>query len=68
MQIAAEIRRVLSKNPRQIKLNDFELSFNTRTPLPDTEAKRRATEQSKAKWIKALGGKQAIRIRYSDGR
>ncbi len=46
-QIAAEVRRVLHKNPRQVKAEDFLVKFNT-GGKPD---KADTMEKSKAFWF-----------------
>ena len=53
MQIAAEVRRVLAKQPNSIKLDHFELQFGTVAPQiadPELELK-----QSKHRWNALLG-------------
>lgn len=45
-QIAAEVRRVLHKNPRQVKVEDFLVKFNTEKP--DMQSNM---EKSKAFWF-----------------
>lgn len=45
-QIAAEVRRVLHKNPRQVKTEDFLIKFNT-----GPQDERVDPEKSKAFWF-----------------
>lgn len=45
-QIAAEVRRVLHKNPQQVKAEDFLVKFNTGEPN-----KKETMEKSKAFWF-----------------
>lgn len=45
-QIAAEVRRVLHKDPRQVKAEDFLIRFNTGKP-----DKKAAMEKSKSFWM-----------------
>ena len=54
MQIAAEVRRVLAKNPSKVKLDDFQLQFNTAgsQATPDPE---QAVKHSKHRWRAFLG-------------
>lgn len=47
MQVAAEVRRVLSKKPSAIKLSDFHLRFSERAPA----SKQQAAAVSKAAWV-----------------
>lgn len=54
MQIAQEVRRVLSKKPNQIKLKHFRLKFDKET-VENKEAKAR---QSKNTWMSILGVKE----------
>lgn len=54
MQIAAEIRRVLSKQPNKIKLEHFKLSTAGK-PAPVQQ--RETVEQSKARWAGLVGYK-----------
>lgn len=49
MQIAQEIKRVLSKNPASIKLSNFKLSFKKPKPL--------SPEQVKSRWFGLVGYK-----------
>lgn len=52
MQIAAEVRRVLSKKPNSIKLRDFLLKFKKQKPKELTLEE--ATKQSKRRWLSWL--------------
>ena len=49
MQIAAEVARVLSKNPRAIKTESFKIKF--------TKPKKLSLEQVKARWFGLVGYK-----------
>lgn len=49
MQIASEVRRVLSKNPNKIKLEDFKIKFASKV----TEVQDRM-QKSKQAWMAAL--------------
>lgn len=49
MQIATEIRRVLHKHPKQVKINQFKLPFGKKK-----EQKWSTMEESKAAWFGAL--------------
>lgn len=53
MQVAAEVRRVLSKKPQSIKLGHFLLKFEFVPPRPTTS--KQALAASKAKWFAAVG-------------
>lgn len=54
MQVACEVRRVLSNNPRGIKVADFRLQFGQ--PAAGRPASRQqAAEWSKARWFAAVG-------------
>lgn len=53
MQIALEIRSVLSKNPRSIKLQHFLLKFLGKEPELTPE---QATRQAKARWGGVIRG------------
>jgi hypothetical protein len=65
MQIACEVRRVLSKNPNQVKVGDFKLEFTSAKPAKtNTEGGSKGTqplsmedrvEGSKALWMAAVG-------------
>lgn len=64
MQIAAEVRRVLSKNPDKIKLKDFLLSFDTSDKKEKGKKKvdkpssiQAAANYAKAKWFAITGYK-----------
>ena len=49
MQIAQEVRRVLSKKPNKIKLKDFRIKFT-----PKVENVTSAMQKSKQVWMAAL--------------
>jgi ribosomal protein S19E (S16A) len=53
MAIAAEVRRVLSRNPRDIKVEDFRLRFRTGPQKPVSPEV--ALAWSKAHWGLAVG-------------
>lgn len=58
MQIAMEVRRVLSKNPNSIKLNDFKLSFKRKGEKTTGSlgyTKEQATAWAKARWMGLTG-------------
>lgn len=59
MQIAAEVRRVLSRNPRRVKLSDFVLTFVQEKPKL---TKEQATAISKNRWLGWLG----VRLKNKD--
>lgn len=56
MQTACEVRRVLARNRRAIKLEHFKLGFggHTKKPLSDQQ-KKNIMAVSKARWIAAMG-------------
>lgn len=52
MQVAAEVKRVLSKNPAKVLSKHFKLSFSKsgkKKPITETEVKE-ATDRSKSFW------------------
>jgi len=51
MQIAAEVRRVLSRKPNEIKLEHFNLKFGRPEPVDQTSQ----AELAKAAWATRLG-------------
>ncbi len=51
-QIATEIRRGLVKNPKQVGIKDFILSFAIKE---DNAMKKQKQKKSKTFWLKALG-------------
>jgi hypothetical protein len=53
MSIAAEVRRVLAKNPNAIKLEDFRLKF--RGAVEEKPARPQTREEAAA-WSKAVWG------------
>jgi len=56
MQIAQEVRRVLSKKPKNIKLDDFEIKWVPKKTLEQTKKeKEAAVKSSKRSWFRALG-------------
>lgn len=60
MQIAAEIRRVLSKKPKLIQLKHFFLKFTTGKsdkPIEPEMTKEEATRIAKNKWFGLVGYK-----------
>lgn len=56
MQVAAEVRRVLAKEPGRIKVGDFKLRFSAsgQRELTDEE-QAQADAMSKARWRSFLG-------------
>lgn len=60
MRIAMEVQRVLSKDPKKIKLNDFKLSFDVKDEDPKERKRkqRQKMEQSKAAWLGSVGIKK----------
>jgi len=58
MQIAQEVRRVLSRNKKSIKLRDFRIRFTRKKTKPKTQRdKDEATKLSRARWFSFLGMK-----------
>lgn len=57
MQIACEVRRVLSKNPNSIKLKDFLLTTERSKPSPNLPSGN-STAMAKAIWRARLSGKK----------
>lgn len=57
MQIAAEVRRVLSKKPNDIKLDDFKMKFKKPKPISKEAAKKEKAAASLASWKAILGVK-----------
>lgn len=55
MQIAAEVRRVLSKHPAAVRQEHFRLHF--RTGWGPQVSKEQATHYAKAKWMGFLKGR-----------
>ena len=53
MAIAAEVRRVLSKNPRRIKLLDFLLKFPKKNQ--PTLTQEQVAKTSKNRWLGIIG-------------
>jgi len=62
-QIAAEVRRTISKNPKQVKLEQLLLKFTTKTEVMSQRTKQFMMKQSKAKWnfIANVGSRKDIR-------
>lgn len=50
MQIAAEVRRVLSRKPNAIKLSDFQLTFQRQAEVPAKDV-----ASMKAVWLQRVG-------------
>jgi hypothetical protein len=66
MQIAVEVRRVLAKDPRKIKLDDARLEFSKpgdKKKVPEEVAGAMAM----GKWLGSFGGFGAVRIVDSEG-
>lgn len=56
MQIAMEVKRVLSSNPEKIKLEDFRLAFDVKEdPEQKRKRQRQKMERSKSAWLGSLG-------------
>lgn len=55
-QIAAEVRRVLHKNPRSVQVEDFYVKYNTGQQRKKDAAKKLA--DSKTFWMAGLGIKE----------
>lgn len=51
MQIACEVRRVLSRRPRSIKMKDFKLEFGDSKGKAKQQSLAYRTMAAKAKWI-----------------
>lgn len=61
MQLACEVRRVLSKKPASIKVQDFKLRFGTEKTKSKPRTREEAAALSKAKWlgfVEIAGGKK----------
>jgi hypothetical protein len=54
MQIACEVRRVLSKRPKSVQMQHFKLKFGT-TQKPKAVDPKVATMASKARWLAIVG-------------
>lgn len=50
MQIAAEVRRGNSKNPRKVLLEHFKIPFRRASERPKPKTVEEATAQSRARW------------------
>lgn len=57
MQIAQEVRRVLSKSPSKIKLKDFLIKFKQgrREPVAKKPDNKTLAQWAKAKWLGLVG-------------
>lgn len=55
MQTAAEVRRVLSKKPNDIKLEHFKMSFSKPKPVSKKVAAKAKAARSLASWKAILG-------------
>lgn len=71
MSIAAEVRRVLHKNPQSVKIDDFRLRFSKsesppkrRPPVSEAE-KRRITAEAKHRWLRMFP--HLYKQKYGDG-
>lgn len=56
MQIAAEVRRGLVKDPRRVKADDFRIRFQRQKPAPPVSPEEQL-RRSKAQWFAAVGMK-----------
>lgn len=68
-QIAQEVRRVLSKSPKKIKLDHFLLKFETKSSKARAKAEsvETRTTRSKSFWFGIVGVKGPIEKREADG-
>lgn len=58
MQVATEVRRVLSKNPNGIKIKDFRLTFGESGERERKKiSEKELAEQTKQSWAAYLGAK-----------
>lgn len=57
MQVACEVRRVLAKKPRRIKLEHFRLKWKRKEPEQTGKSKQKETlaQKSKRIWFNILG-------------
>lgn len=55
MQIAQEVRRVLSKSPNRIQMKDFEVKFVSKDRKVTAQEKEKSVRTSKSTWFVALG-------------
>ncbi len=57
MQIAQEVRRVLTKKPGQVKLEHFKMEFSraVQPPAKSKPAKEKLARYVKSKWKAAVG-------------
>ena len=62
MQIAAEVRRVLSKNPGSIKIEHFRLKFGEKSAPTPKMTVEEAAAISKARWLGMFPEGKAPRI------
>ena len=60
MQNACEVRRVLSKSPKDIKLDQFELKFVTKKSGQSDSHTRNVAAMAKSVWVKRMHS----RVRY----
>lgn len=54
MQTACEVRRVLSKKPREVKIDHFRMTFKDakrKKPVEVSEADKQRTALSKGRWL-----------------
>lgn len=58
MQIACEVRRVLAKNPGDIKVSDFRLQFgkDEHTEQESVADREKTAALAQARWIGSMGG------------
>lgn len=54
-QIAQEVRRVLSKKPKSVKLEHFLLKFESKNSRPSAESVEARTNRSKLFWLGLVG-------------
>jgi hypothetical protein len=60
MQVAAEVRRVLSKKPDKILLNHFKIKFSREAAEGSPISVEDATKKAKSRWglaLRAVGAK-----------
>lgn len=62
MQIAQEVRRVLSKNPSRVRLLDFKLPFGKTST--DKKVKEDISKKAISRWIGYFGGKVIRKYKY----
>jgi hypothetical protein len=62
MEVACEVRRVLSGNPRNIRLDHFRLKFGESKPAMTRE---QAAAASRSKWLGIVtGGDPNVKVRH----